>query len=134
MTRKKFPNNIIYCCQCGTNVQCNLVFGCDVYPHRSDLKHIAMYECPICHNRVGTHKGTTKALGCIPTPEIKKARIKVHALIDPLWKSGKIKRSKLYALISKEVGYNYHTGNSRTLEDLREVYKVGLKIRKELDE
>ena len=129
---KKLPNNLIYCCECDETVKCELKSGKECYPHRPDLYDIKMYECPKCHNRVGIHKGTTKALGCIPTPELKRARMKVHDLIDPLWKSGKIKRGKLYAMISKELGYPYHTGNTKSLEELRQVYKIGLNIQKGL--
>lgn len=41
-----------------------------------------------------------------------KLRRAVHAKIDPLWKSGKIKRGRLYAMISREIGRTYHTGES----------------------
>lgn len=113
-------------------VECLLKNGKEIYPHRPDLATIQMYECPQCHNRVGIHKGTTKALGCIPTLEIKNARMKVHALIDPLWKSGKISRAKLYKRLSEELGYSYHTGSTKSIEELRQVYRIGLNIRKEL--
>lgn len=124
----------VYCCQCQTVVECLLKSGREIYPHRPDLATIQMYECPYCHNRVGVHKGTYKALGCIPTPEIKRARMYVHNLMDPLWKSGKIKRGELYKRVSKELGYNYHNGNTKSVEELRKVYRIVLNIRKELDE
>lgn len=125
---RKCKDNMLYCCACGTTIACELKTGREVYPHRPDLYNIKMYECPNCHNRVGVHRGTTKALGCVPTPEIRQARMKVHALIDPLWKSGKMKRATLYKTISDKLGYPYHTGNSKSLEELREVYKIGLEL------
>lgn len=121
-------DNMVYCCACGKTVKCELKTGREIYPHRPDLYDIKMYECSNCHNRVGIHKGATKSLGCIPTPEIKRARIKVHALIDPLWKTGKMKRAAVYKRISDELGYPYHTGNTRSLDELREVYKIGLEL------
>lgn len=126
----KNPNNFIYCCACDDMVECELKSGKEIYSHRPDLYDIKMYECPNCHNRVGVHKGTTKALGCIPTPEIKQARMTVHALIDPLWRTEKMKRSELYKRISDELGYPYHTGNTKSIEELIKVYKIVLKIRK----
>lgn len=128
----KISNNLIYYCECDEVVKCELKSGKELYPHRPDLYSIKMYECPICHNRVGTHKGTTIPLGCIPTPEMKNARRLVHALIDPLWKSGKVKRKELYERISKELGYPYHTAKTVSMDELREVYKIGQKIWKEI--
>lgn len=106
--------------------------GREIYPHRDDLQDILMYECPFCHNRVGVHKGTTKPLGCIPTQKMKVARRQVHSLIDPLWKSGKITRKELYKRISEKVGWSYHTGATKNLQELREAYKIGLELKREL--
>lgn len=76
----KIYNNLIYCCECDEVVKCELKSGKEIYPHRPALYDVNMYECPNCHNRVGVHKGTTKALGCIPTPEIKQAIDKMTTL------------------------------------------------------
>jgi hypothetical protein len=65
----------------------------------------------------------TQPLGCIPTKEILNARKHTHALLDPIWKSGKIKRKALYKKISDHVGFEYHTGNIRSIEEARKVYK-----------
>lgn len=111
-------------------VECKLKSGEEIYPHRPDLYDLKMYECPHCHGRVGVHKGATKPLGCIPTPEMKRARIIVHNLIDPLWRSGKIERGRLYKMLSDELGYPYHTGETKSIEELREVYKAIIKIKK----
>ncbi len=44
--------------------------------------------------------------------ELRQLRRAVHAKIDPLWQSGKIKRGDVYARISKALGYTYHTGET----------------------
>lgn len=50
-------------------------------------------------------------------------------MLDPLWKSGKIKRGKLYAQIVEEMGTKqYHTGEIKTVEEAREVYRAVKKI------
>lgn len=89
MTKVLLPN-VIYCCVCRKMVNCSVRTGKELYPHRSDLYDKKAYQCPFCHNTVGMHKGTMKALGVIPTPEIKRGRRAVHSLIDPLWKCGAI--------------------------------------------
>ena len=77
----------LYCCKCGKEVQAALVKGDVIYPHRPDLSQLNFYQCPVCKNYVGCHKGTKRALGCIPTKELRLARNKLHAKMDPLWKN-----------------------------------------------
>lgn len=120
----------IYCCGCGCDVDARLTDGSEIYPHRHDLRGLPFWKCDACGNFVGCHhktKNRTSPLGCIPTPELKEARKKIHALIDPIWQSGKISRKELYGLISNEIGWTYHTAKIRTIEEAREVYRVALK-------
>ena len=113
---------LIYCVECKKDVDAKLVTGKDVYPHRSDLYNLLFYKCPTCGGFVGTHKdGSERPLGCIASAELKKARIMVHNRMDKLWKSGRIKRGKLYSIISKEIGYDYHSGETR---EVKECYRV----------
>lgn len=42
-----------------------------------------------------------------------------------------MKRAELYKRISDELGYPYHTGNTKSLEELRQVYKIGQELWKE---
>jgi hypothetical protein len=44
----------------------------------------------------------------------------LHALIDPIWQSGKMGRRELYAAIGRDLGREYHTAETRTLEEARE--------------
>ena len=44
-------------------------------------------------------------------------------IIDPLWKSKKHKRGKIYAKISNHLGYEYHTAELKDLDTARDVYK-----------
>lgn len=121
------PKTNIYCTGCGTDVQARLTDGGERYPHRPDLKHLPFWKCDGCGNYVGCHHKTTKPtrpLGCIATPEILHARKRIHALLDPLWMSGKIKRGQAYAYVSNRLGYPYHNGEIRSIEEARKIYRI----------
>lgn len=122
---------IVYCCNCKKKVEAKLVTGLEIYPHIPQLQKLKFLQCPTCKGYVGTHKNSDgKPLGCIPSEEIKNARQEIHKILDPLWKSGKYTRSKLYELIANEIGRNqYHTANIRTIEEARAVYRAILKIK-----
>jgi len=117
----------IYCCACNRDIEARLTDGAEVYPHRKDLAGLPFWKCDACGNYVGCHhktKNRTQPLGVIATPEIKKARKHIHAVLDPIWKSGKMKRASLYKRISDEIGWQYHTANIRTIEEARKVYAI----------
>lgn len=121
----------IKCIPCKKDVPANRVDGTIIYPHRPDLKYLDFFQCPYCKNHVGTHKESIKPLGCIVSKEVKKARIFIHDLIDPFWKSGKMKRSQIYKKISDKLVWEYHTGNIRDIQEARKIYKICLEIVKE---
>src|SRR4051812_39718691 len=115
----------IYCCGCSQDVIARLTDGQEIYPHRSDLGHLPFWRCDTCGNHVGCHHQTsdrTRPLGVIPTPEIREARKHIHAILDPLWKSGQWKRGDIYAKLHETIGHPYHTAELRTLEEARAVY------------
>lgn len=129
--------NNIWCCGCKKVVFTQLVGGDKVYPHRKDLYKLKFWECPTCSNFVGTqHKTKTplKPLGCIPTPELKVWRRKIHAVMDPLWKAKLISRSKLYSLLSEFHGKTYHTAELRSLADAECIYMFVVSLKKDLEE
>lgn len=119
----------IYCCGCEAVVKARLTNGAEIYPHRQDLHSLPFWKCDHCGNFVGCHHKTsnrTQPLGCIPTPEIKKARQHIHALIDPLWQSGKYTRGEVYKNMSDGLGWRYHTAKIRSVEEARNVYRVAM--------
>lgn len=120
----------IFCVECQSENECSMIDGSIAYPHRRDLWKKNFWQCPDCKNFVGTHnKGqSTKPLGCIPNKEMKNARQYIHALIDPIWKSKKESRGSVYKKISNQVGYEYHTGELRTIDEARRVYKIAKEI------
>lgn len=126
----------IYCCGCGQDVKAELTDGGEIYPHRQDLIKLPFWICRSCSNFVGCHHKTkqrTRPLGCIPTKEIRSARGHIHKILDPLWKYGNCNRGYIYSMISKRIGYEYHTAEIRTLEDARIIYAVIKKIRDEIN-
>ena len=122
---------MIWCCGCNADVSVVHKTGKDIYPHRSDLAGKLFWQCPTCKNYVGCHPGGNKPLGNIPTPELRKARSHVHAILDPIWKSKRMARGAIYAKISERIGRQYHTGEIKTVEDARAVYRIVQEIAKE---
>jgi hypothetical protein len=126
----------VYCCACINQTNARLTSGKELYPHRPDLAQLNFWKCDKCNNFVGCHnksKNPTEPLGFIPTPELKKARVHIHAILDPLWKpspdeKGKAwreRRGKIYRIIAREMNIKeYHTAQIRTIEEAREVYKI----------
>ena len=115
----------IHCCSCSIRVDARLTNGVEIYPHRTDLHGLPFWRCDACSNYVGCHHKTanrTNPLGNIPTPAIRKARKHIHAILDPIWKSGVISRNELYQRISDHMGFGYHTAQLRTIEECRQVY------------
>ena len=125
----------IYCTGCEKIVLARLTNGKERYPHREDLYKLPFWHCDTCGAWVGCHHKTskpTKPLGYLATPQILQARIAIHNLIDPMWKNGWIKRGKIYAYLSKRLGYNYHSGEIKTLEQARVIYWHCLQLRDQL--
>jgi hypothetical protein len=123
--KKSYP---IYCCGCEKIVHAYLTNGMEIYPHRQDLANIPFWKCDICKNFVGCHYKTnniTKPLGCIPTLEIKKYRVKIHDIIDPLWKGAENKkqaRIDIYNKISNFCGYSFHTAELKNITEAEKIY------------
>lgn len=128
---------LIHCCQCESLTKAVLITGLEAYPHRSDLKSLPFWKCPKCNNFVGCHhktKNRTKPLGCIPTKEIKEIRKVIHSILDPMWRDGYYKRAEIYGLISKEIGFNYHTASLKTVDECNKALKIISKLEDELHE
>lgn len=117
----------IYCCECGKEVPAELVSGKTVYPTSNNLHKLPFWICPTCRNFVGCHhktKNPIEPLGCIATKEMRKARKNLHALIDPLWQSKAIGRRELYREISHSIGWEFHTAQTTSVEQINAVFEV----------
>lgn len=83
------------------NKDSKLAGGSEIYPHRRDLHALNFYLCRQCDAYVGTHKGTTKALGRLANKELRKAKTKTHKSFDPIWQDGFMKRQEAYVWLAK---------------------------------
>jgi len=127
----------LYCTGCEQDVQARLTNGRERYPHRPDLYELPFWKCDTCGAYVGCHHKTanpTKPLGYLATPAILDARKKIHALLDPLWKSGKIKRGQAYAYVGHRLGYPYHNGEIKTVEEARTIYQIVAQLHNEVND
>ena len=119
----------IYCCKCDGDVNADLVSGSDIYKHRKDLSSLSFYRCGECNNYVGCHKGTQTPLGVIPTDEIRKARTKIHEILDPIWREHGRSRNEVYKEMSRYSGINpYHTAEIRSMDQARKAYRAAYMI------
>jgi len=121
----------LYCCACERTVDAQLTNGKECYPHRRDLHSLPFWRCDDCENFVGCHHKSsdpTRPLGCIPTPEVRQARQVVHALLDPLWQSGRFTRAFLYSELSRRLGYQFHIADIRSEAEARETIETIRKI------
>jgi hypothetical protein len=121
---KASATKTIWCCACDADIEAIHRTGAEIYPRRPDLAHKRFWQCVACANYVGCHGGGYKPLGNIPTPALRQARGHIHALLDPIWKSGRMARSEIYRRISEKIGREYHTGEIKTLDDARAVYRI----------
>jgi hypothetical protein len=126
----------IYCTGCNADVVARLTDGTEMYPHREDLAAMPFWVCDTCGAFVGTHHKTNdrlKPLGFLATPEVKRWRMIIHKILDPLWREKKIKRGKAYAHISNKIGRTYHTGEIYSVEDGRHIYQIVKALKQRLD-
>ena len=62
------------------------------------------YACIVCKASVGTHPDGVTPLGRLADDELKKLKMKAHALFDPIWKSGNTGRDQAYKWLAKKMG------------------------------
>lgn len=89
------------CPYCGE--QAKLVNGDEVYPNRPELHEKLMYSCKPCDAYVGCHSGTNKPLGTLANAELRRARMAVHSVFDPMWKSGRYTRKNAYNWLRQQM-------------------------------
>jgi len=81
-----------------------LVTGRDLYPHRGDLAEKKFWHCAPCVAYVGCHEGTIKPFGRLANAALRKAKMEVHAMFDPLWK-GKMERDQCSKYEARNAAY-----------------------------
>ncbi len=82
--------------------------------------YMAWY-CTPCSAYVGTHHNDpNRPLGTMANDALRKQRIAVHAMIDPLWKSKQYTRAVVYERLTEAFGRQIHVGEAdeKTCEEL----------------
>lgn len=134
--RKNMETKLIYCCGCSRRVFARLTNGAEVYAHRKDLASLPFWRCDTCGNFVGCHHQTdtpTKPLGVIATPEIKQARMRLHATLDPLYREGLIRRAVLYKKMARALGVReFHTAEIRSMAQARRAFLAATSLAADL--
>lgn len=104
------------CTHCQGNTV--LVSGGEIYPHRPDLFDRYFWLCRPCEAWVGCHRAQKQVnakgkeiwsngampLGSVANRELRVLRHRVHALFDPMWKSGAKTRVEAYDWLSGVLG------------------------------
>ena len=88
-------------------------------------KSYMCYYCKPCDAYVGCHQNTRKALGTMANRELRYWRKRAHAYLDPIWKSGRMKRGVMYAKLKDIFGKEVHVGES-DIEMCRKLLEVKL--------
>lgn len=89
------------CVECG-KAQSSIVGGDRIYSHRPDLAEKSFWLCP-CGAYCGCHPGTEDPLGFPAGPTTRRIRSRVHAKLNPLWRSAKQRhktRNQVYLFLA----------------------------------
>lgn len=70
----------VYCCECGKEIEADIVGGDIIYPHRKDLYSKKFYLCPHCHNYAGVYQGESQLHGGVPIPSRKQVALVIRAM------------------------------------------------------
>lgn len=122
---------LIYCCNCKDEANARLTDGKEVYPHREDLHSLPFWKCDDCNGKVGCHhktKNRTAPLGVIPSPRISKIRGLIHCNLDIIWRTGVSSRKKVYSLMFKHLGYEFHSAKIKSDDEADKCLRLSEEI------
>ncbi|WP_329766084.1 zinc-finger-containing protein [Stenotrophomonas geniculata] len=108
------------------NCEAKLVTGREVYPHRPDLYGKKFWACLPHGAWVGCHPGSERRMGRLATAETRRLKMAAHAAFDPLWKTGRMKRTKAYAWLREQTGLSERDCHMGWMSDdnLRRVIEI----------
>jgi hypothetical protein len=97
-----------------------------VYYGKRYGKSYMIWLCRPCNAYVGSHNNDeSRPLGTMANKELREWRIKAHDHIDPLWKSGAMKRSHVYGMLNRLMGRDIHIGAS-DIETCKQILALDL--------
>lgn len=109
-----------YCCECSKEVECKIVSGKTIYPHRPDLHSFKFIRHSACGNYTGYYQGEHPTL---PSKHIRQCRRKAHQALDSIWKDRK-KKAKYYAFMSDNFNKNFHWGEVKSDSEADKALKL----------
>lgn len=84
-----------------------------------------IWLCRPCDAFVGCHHNTKRAKGrFLAKSDLREARKRAHAVVDPLWQGGGYKRGTVYKRLSEAFGYEVHIGDTETPEECEDIIKT----------
>lgn len=95
------PNFVdIFCPYCGAKAE--LMDSAAVYRKSYGM----IWACLPCNAFVGCHKNSANhpPLGTLANKELREWRKRAHAVLDPLWKSGRMRRRAVYQILDDAMG------------------------------
>lgn len=120
---------VVICPYCG--LPATFRDGSIIYGLR--YKDVNIYICsqyPLCDAFISCHKGTKTPMGTMANGDTRYWRKRAHETLDPLWKSGIMKRQSAYKKIAQRLGVDTahaHIG----MFDIEQC-KIAIKVAQEL--
>ena len=118
----------IHCTTCREDVMARRTLYKEVRPYvGSEFGMQPIWVCDRCMSYVGCHVKTRdkfKPLGTLAGKEMREIRSEIHRVLDALWKSRRTSRGEIYKIMTGRLGYEFHTGEIRTMEQAENVLQV----------
>jgi len=92
-----------------------------MYPYRNDYGYI--WLCPSCKAFVGCHRGTKIPKGFLANKNIRVLRKQAHALFDPIWQEGHMKRRQAYRRLAELLAIEKEEAHISQLSE-EQLYKL----------
>lgn len=111
MSRKPFSVSKVQpiCPYC--NEDAKMVSGLEIYKEKSTCSNLNFWVCWCCDAYVGCHTRNqefglegTEPLGSLANKQLRRARMKVHIMFDPLWEVAGWGRTNSYRWLAKRLG------------------------------
>lgn len=85
----------------------------EIYGKSYGTSSTKAWWCKGCDARVGVHQNDpNRPLGTMANKALRTKRMETHAMLDPIWRSGKEKRSRVYARLREYFGREIHVGEA----------------------
>lgn len=101
-----------------------------IYGRRFGRSYMA-WLCRKCNAYVGCHNNTHVPLGTMANSELREYRKAAHALIDPIWQKGPLKRKHLYVELSRRMGHQVHVAWA-DVDECREIMRHARELKADM--